>query len=38
MQQSMQLFDKLMADIPHEEEEFPKIQDQSLLLGKPLMN
>lgn len=34
----MQLFDKLMADIPHEEEEFPKIQDQSLLLGKPLMN
>lgn len=36
MQQAMQLFYKLMADIPHEEEEFPKIQDQFQLLGKPV--
>lgn len=37
MQQAMQLFDKLMADIPHEEEQFPKIEDQFQLLGKPLI-
>ncbi|XP_031370853.1 dynein heavy chain 2, axonemal [Apis dorsata] len=34
MQQAMQLFDKLMADIPHEEEQFPKIEDQFQLLEK----
>jgi hypothetical protein len=36
MQAALQLFDSLIADIPKEEEEFPKIQEQRETLGKPL--
>lgn len=34
MQQAMQLFEKLYADIAREEDEFPKIHDQYHTLGK----
>ena len=34
MQRAMQLFEKLTADIPEEENEFPKIRDQYETLGK----
>jgi len=36
MQSALQLFESLIADIPKEEEEFPKIQEQHETLGKPL--
>lgn len=36
MQSALQLFERLTAEIPKEEEEFPKIQEQFQTLGKPL--
>lgn len=36
MQAALRLFDRLKAEIPKEEEEFPKIHEQYQILGKPL--
>jgi len=36
MQSMIRLFESLIAEIPKEEEEFPKIQEQYETLGKPL--
>lgn len=36
MQYAMQLFERLNAEIPKEEGEFPKILEQCQTLGKPL--
>lgn len=37
MQTALQLFKRLSAEIPNEEEEFPKIREQYQTLGKQQM-
>lgn len=34
MQQAMELYERLMAEVPGEEEQFPKITDQLITLDK----